>query len=601
VLSVRRVTVADVVLQALRSAPMSLPSQCGSRRSSALLILALAAVAVAGCGSSHSSGTQADPAGAVPASTPLYASATVRPGEPLKAAARTAGQKLSHQADVYLRLLAALQTPGSPALTFDHDVAPWLGTHAAIFLGRPGAASEASVSRLLALLQQGILGGSAATSAFPFGAKGVDGAIVLDTSDATKAQSFLQAQAARAGGRAATYKGVSYQTAPGAIAFGVVDRFAVIGSESGLRSVIDTTLGGPSLAHSRSYAKLLASAPSGVVAHLYANSSASGLSHGAAPGSPGLPGLLSLLAGNRSVNVSLVPSAASIALDADVLSTGTAARGGLLSAGPEGAQALGELPGESWLAVGLGNVGKTLGEDVRGLHTLASIGGALAGSGAAAKPSSGLSVNGLLEGILAPLSALGANTAEAKRDFASWMGSAGMFASGSGLLELRGGIVIGSKNPTLSRAAVAKLAAKLRESGGSVQAVSIAGTDASVAARLSGLPVVLDIADGRDTSGHAKFVIGLGEPSIAAALNPSSTLAGAASRAAASASLGEGIQPSVTLDFPTLVGLLESVGLSEDPSVSPFVPYLRSLTTLAGGGKSVSPGVERFRLVVGLR
>ena len=181
------------------------------------------------------------------------------------------------------------------------------------------------------------------------------------------------------------------------------------------------------------------------------------------------------------------------------------------------------------------------------------------------------------------------------------MGSAGMFASGSGLLELRGGIVIGSKNPALSRAAVAKLAAKLRESGGSVQAVSIAGTDASVAARLSGLPVVLDIADGRDASGHAKFVIGLGEPSIAAALNPSSTLAGAASRAAASASLGEGIQPSVTLDFPTLVGLLESVGLSEDPSVSPFVPYLRSLTTLAGGGKSVGAGVERFRLVVGLR
>jgi Protein of unknown function (DUF3352) len=578
---------------------MSLPSQQGSRRSSALLILALAVVAVAGCGSSHSSGTEADPAGAVPASTPLYAGATVRPGEPLKAAARTAGQRLSHQADVYLRLLSALQTPGSSALTFNHDVAPWLGVRAAIFLGSSGATSEASVSRLLALLQQGLLGGSATTSAFPFGAKGVEGAIVLDTSDATKARSFLDAQAARAGGHAATYRGVSYQTAPGAIAFGVVDRFAVIGSESGVRSVIDTTLGGPSLARSRNYSKLLASAPPGVLAHVYANPSASG--SGRASASQGLAGLLSLLAGSRSVNVSLVPSAASIALDADVLSTGTASHGDLLSAGPEGAQALGELPGESWLAVGLGNVGKTLGEDVKGLHTLASIGGALAGSGTAGKSSAGLSINGLLEGILAPLSALSANTAEAKRDFASWMGSAGMFASGSGLLELKGGIVIASKNPALSRAAVAKLAAKLRNAGGSVQAVSVAGTDAAVAARLNGLPVVLDIADGRDASGHVKFVIGLGEPSIAAALSPSSTLSGAASRAAASASLGEGIQPSVTLDFPTLVGLLESVGLSEDPSVSPFVPYLRSLTTLAGGGKSVGAGVERFRLVVGLR
>ena len=580
---------------------MTLPPQRGSRRPSAPLILALAAVAIAGCGSSHPIGTEADPAGAVPASTPLYAAATVRPSEPLKAAARTAGQKLSHQADVYLRLLGALQTPGSQALTFNHDVAPWLGAHAAIFLGSPGAASEASVSRLLALLQHGLLGGSATTSAFPFGAKGVDGAIVLDTSDASKARSFLDAQATRAGGHAATYRGLSYQTAPGGIAFGVVDRFAVIGSESGLRSVIDTTLGGPSLAHSRSYSKLLASAPPGVLAHLFANPSASGSSRGAGAGSQGLSGLLSLLAGGRPVNVSLAPSAASIALDADVLSTGTAARSGLLSASPQGAQALGELPGESWLAVGLGNVGTTLGEDVTGLHTLASIGSALAGSPGAGKSSAGLSINGLLEGILAPLSALSANTAQAKRDFASWMGSAGMFASGSGLLELKGGIVIGSKNPALSRAAVAKLAAALREAGGSVQAVSIAGTDASVAARLSGLPVVLDIADGRDASGNVKFVIGLGEPSITAALNPSSTLSAAASRAAASSSLGEGIQPSVILDFPTLLGLLEGVGLSEDPTVSPFVPYLRSLTTLAGGGKSVGAGVERFRLVVGLR
>jgi hypothetical protein len=581
---------------------MSLPSQHGSRRSSALLILALAALAIAGCGSSHPSGTEADPAGAVPASTPLYAGATVRPGEPLKAAARIAGQTLSHQADVYLRLLGALQTPGSSTLTFSHDVAPWLGAHAAIFLGSPGATSATEVSRLLALLQRSLLGGSTTTSAFPFGASGVEGAIVLDTSDATKARSFLDAQAARAGGHAATYRGVSYKTAPGGIAFGIVDRFAVLGSESGIRSVIDTTLGGPSLAHSAGYSKLIASAPPGVLAHLYANPGAGGSSRGAAAGSQGLSGLLSLLAGTRSVNISLVPSAASIALDADVLSAGAAtSQRGLLSASPEGAQALGELPGESWLAVGLGNVGATLGEDVNGLHTLASIGSALAGSGVAVKSSAGISVDGLLEGILAPLSALSANSAEAKHDFASWMSSAGMFASGSGLLELKGGIVIGSKNQALSRAAVARLGAKLRKAGGSVQAVSIPGTDASLAARLTGLPVVLDIADGRDANGHAKFVIGLGEPSIAAALNPSSTLSGAASRAAASSSLGEGIQPILSLDFPTLLGLLESVGLSEDPSVSPFVPYLRSLTTLAGGGKSVGAGVERFRLVVGLR
>jgi hypothetical protein len=162
-------------------------------------------------------------------------------------------------------------------------------------------------------------------------------------------------------------------------------------------------------------------------------------------------------------------------------------------------------------------------------------------------------------------------------------------------------VVIESRNAAASHAAVSKLAAKLRQGGGSIQSVSIPGTDAAVAARLSGLPVVLDIANGRDASGNSKFVVGIGEASVEAALHPSSTLSSSASRATAAAALGEGIEPSAMVDFPTLLGLLEGVGLSEDPTIAPFVPYLRSLTTLAGGGKSLGGGIQRFRLAVGLQ
>jgi hypothetical protein len=162
--------------------------------------------------------------------------------------------------------------------------------------------------------------------------------------------------------------------------------------------------------------------------------------------------------------------------------------------------------------------------------------------------------------------------------------------------------VIESKDPARSRTAVAKLGAMLRQGGGSVQRTSIAGTDAAVAVHLSGLPVELDIANGRDSAGNAKFVIGLGEQSVEAALNSSSgTLSGATSYASASAALGEGIKPSVLVEFPTLLGLLEGVGLSEDPTIAPLVPYLRSLGTLSGGGKSLGGGIERFRLVLGLQ
>jgi hypothetical protein len=316
--------------------------------------------------------------------------------------------------------------------------------------------------------------------------------------------------------------------------------------------------------------------------------------------------MLGLLGGTHALDVSLVPSSGSLALDIDTLASPSGARagGGLLASSGQGAQALSELPGESWLAAGLGNLGGTLAGDVQALHGLASLVTSLGGSAAGASESTGaggFNVKGLLEGILTPLSALSSPGAQTKHDFLSWMGFAGIFASGSTVVNLRAGIVIDSKNPSLSRAAVAKFGALLGKTGSSVQQISIPGTDAAISARVSGLPVELDIADGRGSSGRRKFVIGLGEASVQDALRPSSTLASAASSSVAAGTLGEGARPSVTIDFSTLLTLLEGVGLSEDPSISKVVPYLRSLTTLSGGGKSLGGGVERFRLVLGLQ
>jgi hypothetical protein len=573
-----------------------------SRIIAVVLLLAALGGALAGCGSSsHSAGTAADPAAAVPASASLYVGATVRPEGSQKADALAAGLALTQQADPYLRLLALLQTPGAPALSFTHDVAPWLGARAGIFLSAAGSSGSAQAGRLLSLLQQGLLGSSSSTGAFPFGSAGAQGAIVLDTTDSTKARAFLTAQATRAGAHAATYRGVSYQSARGGIASGLIDRFLVIGSESGVRSVIDTTLGGPALAHASGYAKLLAVAPAGAIAHLYSNPAAVA---GTATGAPRseAPGLLTLLAGARESDISLVPSAGSIAIDADILSGGSAsAPGGLLAAGADGAQAFGELPGDSWLALGLGHAGSSIGEDVRGLKALASLTSTLGGSTSAGPTTAPISVKGLLEGLLTPLSLLGADNPQARRAFASWMGSAGVFASGAGLLELRGAVVIESKDPALSRAAIATLGAQLQKTGASVTRASIPGTEAAIGVRITGLPIVLDIADGRDAGGHTKFVLGLGEQSVVTALNPSSTLSAAAPAKAAGTALGEGIQPNLTVDLPTLVSLLEGVGLSEDPTLSTVLPYLRSLTTIAGGSHSLGGEVQRVRVVLGLR
>jgi hypothetical protein len=549
--------------------------------------VAILAGALAGCGSSNTSGTTAEPADAVPASAVLYVGATVRPKDAEKTAALKVGRALTHQADPYLRLLGALQTPGSAKLSFSHDVAPWLGTHAGMFL-----TSLRSSSALLALLEQGLLGGST-SSAFPFGANGAQGAIVLDTSNAAAARSFLDAQAARAGAHATSYMGVAYQATSGGVAFGLIDRFAVIGSESGLRSVIETTVDGGALAHASGYVKLLTAGPARAIAHIFYNPPSSTR----AVAQEGLSGLLGMITGTHQANISLVPSTTSLSLDADTLpSSSPNGTRGLLATDPEGAQALDELPGESWLAIGLGNLSATLEQDAQDLQGLASLGGSNQAS-----PAAGLSLGSLLQALITPLRELGASTAQARRDFASWMGSGGVFASGANLLELRAAVVISSKSPTASRAAVAELASRLRMAGGLVAPVSIPGTDAAVAARLNGLPVTLDIADGRGAGGKTKFVLGLGEASVASALNPTSTLSGAAARTVAAANLTEGIQPSLIVDFPTLVSLLEAVGFIEDPPISKFAPYLRSAATLAGGGHELGGEVERFRLVLGLQ
>src|SRR5262249_37596653 len=259
---------------------------------------------------------------------------------------------------------------------------------AGVFLGSLGAAEQASVGQLISVLGQALLGGSSTTSAFPFGARvpatgsgGGQGAFVFDTTNLARARSFVDTQADRAGAHPASYRHVSYRVSSGGVALGVVDRFVVIGSESGLRGVIDTTLGAPSLRQNPSYGKLLASAPAGTLAHVYANPAVaasarrSGASSAGSAGS-GASGPVGVPAARRPTNVPFVPAPGSITLDADSLSSSSAATerpragggGGPFSSLSEGAGALGELPAESWFAVGLGDVGATLGADARGLR-----------------------------------------------------------------------------------------------------------------------------------------------------------------------------------------------------------------------------------------
>ncbi len=572
-------------------------------------VLAVLIATATGCGSSSSTGTSADPASVVPASAPIYAGAVVKPQGTLQTEAQAAGERLTKQKAPYQRLVSILQTPGSPALDYNREVKPWLGPNAGLFVTSLGSSSA-----ITNLLTQALTGGASGPT-WPFGSNAtgpkaaIQGAIVLDTSDLSAAKKFVSEAAARAHAHGAAFKGVPYQATLGGEAFAIVGRFVVLGTEPALHAVIETEQGGPSLKADQTYAHLQSLAPSMVLAHAYENPSSPGARATAAASSSQLPALLQTLGGNRPVNVSVVPSASSLALDADAAppatSTATGATGakgagggGLIEAAATGSHAFGELPGESWLAAGFGNVTGKPGGSLTGVQSLLSLFGSLGSTGAGegvTAPSATLSVKGLIEGLTAPLDAMTSN-----RSFTSWIGEAGVFASGSSALELKGGVVIDSTNPAASRAAVAKLGAALRNDGAETTPATLEGTEAAIEAKVSGLPLTLVIADGRSSSGQAKFVIGLGTASISAALAPPSTLSSSAAYSAAQSALGEGIAPSISVDFTTFVSLLEGVGLAEDPTISPALPYLRASTTLSGGGKSLGEGVQRLRLVLGL-
>jgi hypothetical protein len=538
-----------------------------------LAILAASALlaGLTGCGSSSSPAP--DPATIVPASTPLYISAEVRPSGSLKSTTEADARKLTHSGEPFSGLLKLL-SPSGHTLNYASEVKPWLGERAGAFLvSIDTAKATTAVSGTLA---EALAGGS-----IPALAEGAlqtllsgayaHGAVVLDTTDVNKARSFLQARASEAGAHAASYRGVAYEVAANGDAAGIVGKFAVLGSEAALRSAIETEQGGvaSSLAHAAPYTKLTATAEPGALANAYLRASA-------------LPPLYGLLNGVQEAYLSLLPQTNAIALDIDSIPSASARGGAGLLPSASTAQIVGQLPGSSWLAAGVANVSATFGgEGIQALRGLAAL---------LAKVKFG---SYSLAGALAPLSS---PAIEPQRDLLGWMGAGAVFASGSGLLNLQGGLVVTATDPVRAREAVGKLAGAYKHAGAEVTPTTIPGAEEAVTVKVPEFPLVVAIG-----AGSGKFAIGAGAASVQEALNPATTLSASPAYHAAAATLGQGLQPGLLIEFPTLVSLIETLGLTQTAGISGALPYLQSLTTLtAGGGESLGGGVTRTRVVLGL-
>jgi hypothetical protein len=565
-------------------------------------VAATLAATLGGCGSSPS-GTSASPATVTPASAPLYVDAVVRPEGSLKTDAISTASALTGRPKPFEGLLKLLQGPTGKTPSYSREVEPWLGPHAGVFLSAidlsgaqkllGGEVLTKALGEGLTGLESALLGHGGLQAALS--SSSAQGALVLDTTDVAKARSFLEAQAHSAGAHSESYRGVTYQVSPGGVAEGIVRRFAVIGSETGMKSVIETAAGGPSLAQAGAYAKLSSTAESTsahptALANVYL--SPEELTHsvktsGSEGGGESIVPLLEGVLGNPGqVYLSVIPSANTVAIDLDTLPSAesspahpSSSTGALSSSG---AQVLRTLPGSAWLAAGIGDLGGAFGNNANGLRAIAKL-------------ASSVTIGSIsFSAALAPLSS---HTLDAQRDLLSWMGATGLYVSGSSVLSLQGAVVITTTDSARSRAAFPKIAQAYREAGGQTSPTSVPGMETADNVKLPNFPLTLTMA-----LGQGMFVVGLGPSSVQEAVSPKTTLAGTPTYEAAASALGQGIQPSALIEAHTLSGLIESLGLNQAPGFSGFATAVAPLSAVSvGGGKALANGVTRARVVINLQ
>jgi hypothetical protein len=506
---------------------------------------ALAAVPVAtGCGESGGSGNAGgDPASVVPASAPLYGEAVVKPEGDQRTRVESLLRRILRTDDPGAKLERAFDNAArKDGITYARDIKPWLGQRVGAFLS--------GVTR----------GGRP------------QGALVAATGDTGKALEALRRdEKVRA---RKTYRGVDYEVFASSSAAAAVGDFAVVGTEPALRQVIDTSKGARALADKGEYGDARGEAGTDGLVTVYADPD----------------GVLGLLSSSGKID----PTAVAVVRQAFAGAAGTAAAASVqpqdagfavsavatglrksAAASGDAAGAVAGVPGDAWLALGIGNIGGKIDDALTQAGRL----GALAGVG--------------IESVLAQLKQQ--SGIDIRRDLLSWMGDGALFVRGTSGGAVGGALIVRSKNPAKSTAVVGKIGAFLRKQNVDVRGLTgVAGVDSGVELRFSGAPQVFLAAAG------SRFVAAVGRSSLKAALRPAGRLGANATFRRAAGQLSEGIRPAFYLDVGSVLKLVEAVGAGQNPGYRKARPYVQAFTAIVAGAKR-DGDIGRGRAFVGVR
>ena len=512
---------------------------------STLLAACLVAPAtlVAGCGGGDSGSSDVDvgPATAVPASAALYIDGTVKPTGQTEADAKGALSKVMDTADPGGKIVSLIEgqakADGHP-FDYQQDVAPWLGEQAGIFFtdltddAQKGAAVVETTNPAAALAFARKVSGSTATTPAP-----------------------------------QTYNGASYQTEPDdpTSVFGTVGDFLVTGDLEGFKAAVDADKG-DSLGDNSDFKDSLGQLPSDRLGTFYTVPRTLIDSLG-----PGQIDPQSQAAIEKSVGEALdKPVAGALTASADTFDlqsitgdTGVETRESSL---------LGNAPADSWLVLGLGNLGD-----------------------AAKRTIDQLKEQGVpdLEQALAQVeNATGASIDQ----LTNALGDAVLYVRGESENALNGALVVQTNDPDLTGRLLSQLQTLVAlGSQGTTKPLHLGGggtgfqiTDPTQT------PQPVEIAQQGD-----KIVFGYGVNSAAESLTPAQTLGDSPTFSSAKGQVSD-LGTDVFLDFPKVFRLAEAEGAKSDPGYAKAKPYIDALSYLVSGSGTKGDQAE-LRAVVGLK
>jgi hypothetical protein len=485
-----------------------------------LAVLSVLALVAAGCGSENEAASGASEL--VPAGALMYGEATLAPEGDQKQAIDSilakfpgggqAGDKLKELIEKGLRQSDA-------PISFKDDVEPWLGDEAAFFASSVDSSGEPSAAVAL-----------------------------VATDDEDKALETLEKSAEGKVTRK-NYKDVEYLTdeSNDAEAGAVLDGFLVLGTEAGVKAVIDTSKGGKKLSDDENYKNALEGASEDRLGLFYLNS----------------PQFLKSAQGTMALPQSFQkffkePFVATVDADDDgVVFEGkvpqeTAQTFGFVG---QGSDLLGELPGDSWLAMAQTDFGKLIDFYVD------AFGAAVGGRDAVEqqlKAATGLDL---------------------QQDVIDWMGDFGVFVRGTSLADLDGALIIETKDELASGRMIDAVARLARQQGADA-GVSVrrlpGGAGYSITSQSIPKPIQFFQRDGR-------VVLAYGAAAAKDAIAPGETLGDNPDFSSARDSLGGDYDVSFVVLMQPILDLVESTGAASDADWQDAKPYLEPLSALVAG------------------